>query len=89
MVRQALSDDPKARARRRRRAADTRRWRSRRRRGVELYSIEVGLDEFGLAIQYGGLQEDQVGDKAAVAAALGRLLRKGIVALMRQDTRRR
>jgi hypothetical protein len=88
MARRAPPDDAKARARQRRRAADTARWRSRRRRGVELFQIEAGPREYDLAVEYGGLREDQITDKAAVAGALGRLLRRAIIALLREDTRR-
>jgi len=83
------NDDAKARARRRRRARDTARWRSRRRRGVELFQIEAGPREYDLAVRYAGLREDQIANKAAVAAAIGRLLRRGLVALLREDARRR
>ena len=74
MVRQALSDDPKARARRRRRAADTARWRSRQRRRVRLFEIEAGEEQFG------GLRENTAG-KRAVGVALGRVFRRTLVAL--------
>jgi len=89
MARRIRPDDANARAHRRRRAADTARWRSRRRRGVELFQIEAGPREYDLAIEFGGLREDLITDKAAVAGALGRLLRRGIIALLREDTRRR
>jgi hypothetical protein len=82
-------NDPQSRARRRRRAADTARWRSRQRRGVQLFQIEAGAREYDLAVQYGGLREDQIDDKVLVAAALGRLLRRGLVALSRENGRRR
>jgi hypothetical protein len=81
-----LQNDAKARARRRRRALDTARWRSRRRRGVELFQIEAGPREYDLAVEYGGLREDQMADKAAIAAALGHLLHR--LALLRKDIRR-
>jgi hypothetical protein len=87
-VRQA-SDDPRTRAYRRRRARDTARWRSRVRRRVQLFKIEAGADEYNLAIEFGGLRDDQVSDKDAVAAALGRLLRRGLVALLDQKHRQR
>src|SRR5262249_19606143 len=89
MARHVLPDDVKARARRRRRAADTRRWRLRRRRGLELYRLEAGMHELDLCIKYGGLQEHQLSDKAAVAASLGRLLRRALLSLLREDARRR
>jgi hypothetical protein len=89
MTRQALPGDAKARAHRRRRAADTARWRSRRRRGVELFKLEAGADEYDLAIRFGGLKVSQVNDRNAVSAALGRLLHLGIVALLDRNPRRR
>ena len=75
--------------RRRRRAADMRRLRSRQRRGVQLFQLEAGDFEYDLAIRYGELSEDQVGDKAAVNTALGRLLRAGLIALIERDRSRR
>ena len=83
------SDDAKATARRRRRVADTARWRSRRRRGVALFQIEAGPREYDLVIRYAGLRESQTSDKSAVAAALGRLLRAGLVALIHEETKQR
>jgi hypothetical protein len=74
-------------ARRRRRAADTARWRSRRRRAVELYQLEAGPHEVDLAIRFGGLKESRISDRAAVNAALGRLLRRAIAALLREHER--
>jgi hypothetical protein len=75
-------------ARRRRRAADTARWRSRLRRGVALYELEAGPQELDLAIRFGGLKETQVNDRAVVSAALGRLLHRAICALLREADRR-
>jgi hypothetical protein len=80
-------DDAKAAARRCRRAADTARWRSRRRRAVELFSLEAGAQEFDLAIKYSGLREHEIGNKVAVNAALGRLLRRALAALLRESRR--
>jgi hypothetical protein len=54
-----------------------------------LFQIEAGLREYDLAIEYGGLRDDPITDKSAIAAALGRLLRRAIVALLREDPRRR
>lgn len=88
MARQPPPDNAKLAARRRRRAADTARWRSRRQRGVQLFQLEAGLEEFDLAVKYGGLRDDQTGNKVAVNAALGRLLRRALVALLQQDNRR-
>jgi hypothetical protein len=70
---------------RRKRAADVARWRSRQRRRVALSQIEFGEQELDLAIRFGGLRENQIDNKAAVNAALGRLLRRGIIALLVQE----
>jgi hypothetical protein len=78
------SDDAK---RRRRRAQDTARWRSRVDRHVQLFQLEAGPEEFDLAIRYGGLKESQIRNKAAVNVALGRLLRVALVALLREGKR--
>jgi hypothetical protein len=74
---------------RRRRAADTARWRSRRRRCVELYAIEVGTHEIDLAIMHGGLRENRLHDKLAISVALGRLLRRALVALVLHEEQQR
>jgi hypothetical protein len=87
--RQAPPVDAKAAARRRRRADDTRRCRDRQRRGTALYSLEIGGRELDLAIRFGGLSEDQLGNKSAVGTALGKLLRLGLVALIEREYRRR
>lgn len=76
-------------ARRRRRAADMQRLRSRQRRGVQLFQLEAGDFEYDLAIRYGGLREDQIGNKSAVNDALGRLLRAGLIALIERERSRR
>lgn len=86
MVRKISSDDAEDAARRRRHAAATARWRSRQRRCVELFQIEAGSYEYELAIRYGGLRQGSE-DKIAIAAALGRLLRRALVALLRENTR--
>ena len=75
-------DNDVAKARRRRHSADQARLRSRRRRGVELLSIEVGQREFDLMVRFAGLREDQTTNKTAVTAAIGRLLRLGLGALL-------
>ncbi len=58
-------------------------------REVELFQIEAGRFEYDLCVKYGGLREEQLDDKAAVAVALGKLLRAGLVALLERNTRRR
>ena len=83
-----MPHDEKA-IRRRRRAEDTARWRSRRRRGVELFQFEVGPDEFDLAVRFAGLRENQIGNKKVVNAAIARLLRRALAALLRENDHRR
>jgi hypothetical protein len=68
-----------------RQAANSRRWRQRLKRGRALYAIEVGSDEFALLERFGELRADQVDDRAAVAAALGRLLRRSLAALLHAE----
>ena len=75
--------------RRRKRAADTAACRSRQRRGVELFKFEAGAFEYDLAIKFAGLKESQLTNKNAVKAALGRLLRKALVALVLQEEQKR
>jgi hypothetical protein len=87
MARRAQPDD--VTAHRRCRAADTARWRSRRRRCVELYSIECGPDEIDLAIKFGGLKESRITDRVAVSVGLGKLLHRAIICLLREENRRR
>src|SRR5690349_17762322 len=76
-------------SRRHRRAADTARWRSRQRRCVALYKVEAGSHEIDLAVRFGGLKESRASDPVAVSAALGRLLRRSLDALLRDEDRRR
>jgi len=89
MARPLPADEAKLIARRKKRALDTARWRSRQRRGVALYQVEIGAPEFDLCIKFGELVEERVGDKGAVAAAVGRLLRRGLISLLNEHTRRR
>lgn len=70
---------------RRKRALDTARCRKRQRRGLQLHKFEAGEWEYDLAIRYAGLEESQVGNRTAVDTALGRLLRKALVALVVQE----
>jgi hypothetical protein len=88
MARQVPLDNAKVRAYRRRRRLDTQRWRSRQRRNVDLYSIECGREEYGLAVQFGGLR-DGATDKRVIAVAIGKLLRRALAALLREEAIRR
>ena len=71
---------------RQRRAEDTRRWRERLHRGAAVYPVEVDGTTFDLMERYGGLKDSKTGDRQAVAAALGKLLRRALEALLREET---
>jgi hypothetical protein len=70
---------------RRRHADAVRRWRSRVRRKAQLFELEAGAFEYNLAVRYAGLREDQITNKVLVSAAMGRLLRKALIALVMQE----
>ena len=74
-----------ARTLRRRRADGMRRLRARRRNGIEQFTIDVRPQEKVLATKFAGLAEGTT-DKAAIAAAIGRLLRLGLIALLEKGT---
>ena len=69
-----------------RRAADTARWRERLQRGAAVYPVEVDDTTFDLMERFGGLKDSETGDRHAVATALGRLLRRALEALLREET---
>lgn len=66
----------------------TRRWRSRLQRRVQLFQMEIDDQVFDIAIALGELTEAQIEDKDRVSIALGRLLRRGLVALLEQQQKR-
>ena len=68
-----------------RRAADTARWRERLHRGAAVYPVEVDGTTFDLMERFGGLKDSKTGDREAVATALGKLLRRALEALMREE----
>jgi len=74
---------------RQRRAADTARWRERLERGAAVYPVEVDGMMFDLMERFGGLKDSNVGDRQAVAVALGKLLRLALAALLRETASRR
>jgi hypothetical protein len=74
---------------RQRRAADTARWRERLQRGAAVYPVEVDGTTFDLMERYGGLKDSKTGDRQAVATALGKLLRRALEALLREDDKQR
>ena len=73
---------------RQRRAADTARWRERLKRGTAVYPVEVDGQLFDLMQKLSGLRDDKTDDRCAVAAALGRLLRRALEALLREEVAR-
>jgi hypothetical protein len=70
---------------RQRRAADTARWRERLHRRAAVYPVEVDGQLFDLMERFGGLKSSNVGDRQAVAVALGKLLRRALEALLREE----
>jgi hypothetical protein len=73
---------------RQRRADDTRRWRERLANGRACYVVEVDGQLFDLMERFGGLKDSKTGDRQAVATALGKLLRRGLEALLREEAAR-
>ena len=68
-----------------RRAADTARWRERLHRGAAVYPVEVDATTFDLMERFGGLKDSKTGDRQAIAIALGKLLRRALEALLREE----
>ena len=68
-----------------RRAAHTARWRERLRRGAAVYPVEVDGTTFDLMERFGELRDSKIGDRQAVATALGKLLRRALEALLREE----
>ena len=75
----------KSAAFRRRHAADTARWRERLHRGAAVYAVEIDGTTFDLMERFGGLKDSRIGDRKAVATALGKLLRRALEALLREE----
>jgi len=78
-----------ANAAKRSRAADTARWRERQRRGEAILPLVVDGPMLDLAERFAGLKAEQMENRDAVAAAVGRLLRRGVEALLREESHRR
>jgi hypothetical protein len=68
-----------------RRAADTQRWRERLQRGAAVYPVEVDGTTFDLMERFGELKDTKTGDRQAVATALGKVLRRALEALLREE----
>jgi len=73
---------------RQRRAEDTRRWRERLAQGRACYTVEVDGRTFDFMERLVGLPTSKLDDRGAVAAALGKLLRLGLAALLREEAAR-
>jgi hypothetical protein len=52
-------------------------------------TIEADATTFDLMERFGGLRDGKTGDRQAVAAALGNLLRRALEALRREEVSRR
>ena len=71
---------------RKRRAADTARWRERLHCGAAVYPVEVDGTTFDLMERFGGLKDSKTSDRRAVATALvGKVLRRALEALLREE----
>ena len=54
-------------------------------RGAAVYPVEVDGTTFDLMERFGGLSDSSTGDRQAVATALGKLLRRALEALLREE----
>jgi hypothetical protein len=54
-------------------------------RGASVYPVEVDGATFDLMERFGGLRDSKTDDRQAVATALGRLLRRALEALLREE----
>ena len=70
---------------RQRRADDTGLWRERLSRGAAVYPVEINGTTFDLMERFAGLKDSKTGDRQAIATALGRLLRRALEALLREE----
>ena len=73
---------------RRRRAADTKRWRERRDNGRVCFTVEADATTFDLLEQLGWLPR-RTDDRRAVAIAIGKLWHAGMDALLQKLAARR
>jgi hypothetical protein len=74
---------------RQRRAADMRACRKRQSAGIALFYVAADEMTYAMMQRYAGLAPNKVNDKHAVRAALGRLLRAGLNALLELEALRR
>jgi hypothetical protein len=71
--------------RQQRRAADMRAYRKRQNAGIALFYVAADEATYEMMKHFGGLDPNKVEDKQAVRAALGRLLRAGLKALLERE----
>jgi hypothetical protein len=74
---------------RQRRADDMRACRKRQAAGIALFYVAADETTYDMMQRYAGLSPDRLDDKHAVRAALGRLLRAGLQALLELEALRR
>ena len=72
-----------------RRAVDMRACRKRQSAGIALFYVAADETTYEMMKRFGGLDPKKVEDKQAVRAALGRLLRVGLEALLERKTAHR
>jgi len=70
---------------RQRRAADTARWRERLQRGAAAYPVEVSTARRLIWSSASAGKDSKTGGRQAVATALGKLLRRALEALLREQ----
>jgi hypothetical protein len=68
--------------RKRKRADDAARCRSREARGAKLLKLEVEAVDIGLCVRFGLLNPDQIDDAEAISAAISALLSKALTVLL-------
>ena len=76
----------------RRREAARERMRACRQRqnaGIKLFYVAADATTYDMMERFGGLDPNKVGDKEAVRTALGKLLRRGLTALLELEALRR
>ena len=66
-------------------AEKTAAFRHRRAADTAVYPVEVDSTTFDLMERFGGLKDSKTGDRQAVATALGKLLRRALEALLREE----
>ena len=74
---------------RKRRAADMRACRKRQAAGIALFYVAADETTYDMMERFAELSPSKVGDREAVRAALGRLLRAGLKALLELEALRR